>query len=252
MVLPSPVPLAQAELLDSRLAALTDVTEPAMAGLAACLGRFFVIRFVRCGLGPPHGDLPALTLGTAGAAGKIIASVVAPAAAEVAPAEGWLAPAGADGLALGVGEEVPVPDGVGDGVPVGEDDPEPLGVGDAVGLGDFDGEVDGEPPDGPCSCARHGELGLADPDGAADRADPVLGNAELVPCDNPPPPPGEPPLLDCPCVLRPPVGETTAGTSMATYAPTQFVLGVPTSSFSLRNGNNSNQIEYEALWTTRF
>jgi len=38
----------------------------------------------------------------------------------------------------------------------------------------------------------------------------------------------------------------------ATYAPTQFVLGVPTSSYSLRNGGSSNQIEYEALWITRF
>jgi hypothetical protein len=37
----------------------------------------------------------------------------------------------------------------------------------------------------------------------------------------------------------------------ATYAPTQFVLGLPTS-FSLRNGNDGNQIEYEVLWTTRF
>ena len=37
----------------------------------------------------------------------------------------------------------------------------------------------------------------------------------------------------------------------ATYAPTQFVLGLPTSN-SLRNGNNGNQIEYEAVWTTRF
>ena len=38
----------------------------------------------------------------------------------------------------------------------------------------------------------------------------------------------------------------------ATYAPTQFVLGVPTSSYILRNDNSSNQIEYEALWITRF
>ncbi len=37
----------------------------------------------------------------------------------------------------------------------------------------------------------------------------------------------------------------------ATYAPTEFVLGLPTS-FSLRNGSDGNQIEYEALWTTRF
>jgi hypothetical protein len=37
----------------------------------------------------------------------------------------------------------------------------------------------------------------------------------------------------------------------ATYAPTEFVLGLPTS-FSLRNGNDGNQIEYEAMWTTRF
>lgn len=38
----------------------------------------------------------------------------------------------------------------------------------------------------------------------------------------------------------------------STYAPTQFVLGVPTSSYSLRNGSSSNQIEFEALWITRF
>lgn len=37
----------------------------------------------------------------------------------------------------------------------------------------------------------------------------------------------------------------------ATYAPSQFVLGLPTS-FSLRNGNNGGQIEYDVLWTTRF
>jgi hypothetical protein len=37
----------------------------------------------------------------------------------------------------------------------------------------------------------------------------------------------------------------------ATYAPTQFVLGLPTSN-SLRDNGNSNQIEYEALWITRF
>jgi hypothetical protein len=36
----------------------------------------------------------------------------------------------------------------------------------------------------------------------------------------------------------------------ATYAPTAFVLGVPTSN-SLRS-NEGNQIEYQALWTTRF
>jgi hypothetical protein len=37
----------------------------------------------------------------------------------------------------------------------------------------------------------------------------------------------------------------------ATYAPTEFVLGVPTS-HSLLAGNNGGQIEYEALWITRF
>jgi hypothetical protein len=37
----------------------------------------------------------------------------------------------------------------------------------------------------------------------------------------------------------------------ATYAPTEFVLGLPTSR-SLMTGNNSSQIEYEALWVTRF
>jgi len=37
----------------------------------------------------------------------------------------------------------------------------------------------------------------------------------------------------------------------ATYAPTEFVLGLPTSN-SLRNLNSGNQIEYEALWITRF
>jgi len=36
----------------------------------------------------------------------------------------------------------------------------------------------------------------------------------------------------------------------ATYAPTQFVLGLPTSN-SLRNGNG-NTLEYELLWVTRF
>ncbi|HZP67332.1 MAG TPA: hypothetical protein VFB32_13610, partial [Rudaea sp.] len=37
----------------------------------------------------------------------------------------------------------------------------------------------------------------------------------------------------------------------ATYAPTQFLLGGPTS-YSLRNNFGSSQLEYEALWTTRF
>jgi hypothetical protein len=37
----------------------------------------------------------------------------------------------------------------------------------------------------------------------------------------------------------------------ATYAPTEFVLGLPTS-YSLRTGQTSNQIEYEATWVTRF
>ena len=37
----------------------------------------------------------------------------------------------------------------------------------------------------------------------------------------------------------------------ATYAPTEFVLGLPTS-YSLRTGQTSNQIEYEATWITRF
>jgi hypothetical protein len=47
-------------------------------------------------------------------------------------------------------------------------------------------------------------------------------------------------------------GEQSSLRLMATYAPTQFVLGLPTSSFNLRNSDNGNQIEYEALWTTRF
>jgi hypothetical protein len=37
----------------------------------------------------------------------------------------------------------------------------------------------------------------------------------------------------------------------ATYAPTEFVLGLPTSN-TLRNASDGNQLEYEALWTTRF
>ncbi len=37
----------------------------------------------------------------------------------------------------------------------------------------------------------------------------------------------------------------------ATYAPTQFVLGLPTS-YSLRTGDSGNVIEYETTWVTRF
>jgi len=37
----------------------------------------------------------------------------------------------------------------------------------------------------------------------------------------------------------------------ATYAPSEFVLGLPTSN-SLRNADGGHQIEYQALWTTRF
>ena len=35
------------------------------------------------------------------------------------------------------------------------------------------------------------------------------------------------------------------------YAPTEFVLGLPTS-FSLRDNGGGNQLEYELMWTTRF
>ena len=37
----------------------------------------------------------------------------------------------------------------------------------------------------------------------------------------------------------------------ATYAPSEFVLGLPTNN-SLRSNGDGNQIEYQALWTTRF
>lgn len=37
----------------------------------------------------------------------------------------------------------------------------------------------------------------------------------------------------------------------ASYAPSEFVLGLPTSN-SLRTPSNGGQIEYQALWTTRF
>jgi hypothetical protein len=37
----------------------------------------------------------------------------------------------------------------------------------------------------------------------------------------------------------------------ATYAPSEFVLGLPTSN-TLRNSSEGNQIEYQALWTTQF
>lgn len=48
-----------------------------------------------------------------------------------------------------------------------------------------------------------------------------------------------------------PFGANSSLRLAATYAPTQFVLGLPTS-FSLRNGTDGNQIEYEAVWMTRF
>jgi len=38
----------------------------------------------------------------------------------------------------------------------------------------------------------------------------------------------------------------------ATYAPTAFVLGVPTSNSLRNNSGEGNQIEYQALWSTRF
>ena len=37
----------------------------------------------------------------------------------------------------------------------------------------------------------------------------------------------------------------------ATYAPSEFVLGLPTNN-SLRSNGDGNQVEYQALWTTRF
>jgi hypothetical protein len=46
-------------------------------------------------------------------------------------------------------------------------------------------------------------------------------------------------------------GESSNLRLAATYAPTEFILGVPTS-YSLRSGGNGNEIEYEAMWTTRF
>jgi len=37
----------------------------------------------------------------------------------------------------------------------------------------------------------------------------------------------------------------------ATYAPSEFLLGLPTDN-SLRSNGDGNQVEYQALWTTRF
>jgi hypothetical protein len=37
----------------------------------------------------------------------------------------------------------------------------------------------------------------------------------------------------------------------ASYAPSEFVLGLPTSN-SLRTPSNGGQIEYQVLWTTLF
>ncbi|HET8940556.1 MAG TPA: hypothetical protein VFN13_01030 [Rudaea sp.] len=48
-----------------------------------------------------------------------------------------------------------------------------------------------------------------------------------------------------------PIGEHSNLRLAATYAPAQFVLGLPTSN-SLRNGNSGGQIEYEVSWTTQF
>ncbi len=164
-----------------------------------------------------HGEFFVVTLGSATVAGRIRASVVAWALAAAAPAVGCPAPAGPDGLPVGVGVELPVPVGVGVGVPVGEGDPEPVGVGDAVA--DVDGELDECPPDGP-SWFRHGTLVPAEPVGAVELPDPVLGNGRLEWPATPLPWPCEPPPADPPCRLCPLEVETTAGTSMATYAPT--------------------------------
>jgi len=46
-------------------------------------------------------------------------------------------------------------------------------------------------------------------------------------------------------------GDTSRLRLGATYAPAQFVLGLPTSNY-LRNNGGGGQIEYEATWTTLF
>ena len=48
-----------------------------------------------------------------------------------------------------------------------------------------------------------------------------------------------------------PIGKHSSLRLAATYAPAQFVLGLPTSN-SLRNGDSGGQIEYEVSWTTQF
>ncbi len=200
---------------------LAGVTTSATPGLAVAPGRFLAVRLVLCGVGrPPHGDVAVVMLGAAAVACRIAASVVTLPVAAAAPAEGWPTPAAADGLPLGVGVVLPVPDGVGDGEPVGDGDPEPLGVGDDVWLGDVDGELDGLDPDGTGGGVRHGKLTLAWPDGAARWPVPVLGKAELEPPATPLPPGREPPPPVPRWALWAFVGEMAAGTSMATYAPT--------------------------------
>lgn len=46
-------------------------------------------------------------------------------------------------------------------------------------------------------------------------------------------------------------GSTSSLHVAASYAPSEFVLGLPTSN-ELRNATGGSQIEYQALWTTRF
>ncbi len=47
------------------------------------------------------------------------------------------------------------------------------------------------------------------------------------------------------------IGDSSRFQLGATYAPSQFILGLPTSN-SLRNDGRGKQIEYEATWTTLF
>ncbi|MGA9334334.1 MAG: hypothetical protein WBV39_08660 [Rudaea sp.] len=47
------------------------------------------------------------------------------------------------------------------------------------------------------------------------------------------------------------IGDHSSLHLAATYAPAQYVLGLPTSN-SLRNGDSGGQIEYDVSWTTRF
>ena len=209
---------AQAELFDRCLGGLADV----IALDSPFAGGFFVL----FGLGVLHGDSLVWTLGAAGCAGRMTASVVAWASPALAPAVG--APPG-DGLV--VGELV--------------DGDELLGDGDVVRLGEVVGVGNVEGPGR--ITGGHGLLDLR-PAGAVLPPVPLLANGELEPPFKPLPPLGPPPGPGPCCWLFPLGVDTTAGILNAAYAPTATMNTATPKAASGRSKLHTEDLPARASW----